>query len=253
MAKFTDRYLAGEHRAVWTELQSLGSIREGHPQWSDIRTVVTETMRRARNNIETIIDRLRKSNYQFVDTTDPPFHIGQPLSTPDDKSLAMRDWLESLTGPLPMVLRGWLEFVGDVNLLGNHPDWPETNMFSDAMVVEFEYRECDASINAREYYRNQLEEWRYAIEHDGPEETGPFRLNFAPDALHKVNVSGGGPYGMIVPDDQIDGMLDLDGRRIYFTDYLRECFEWGGFPGFARMPECDNGTITNLAKNLIPI
>ena len=137
MAKFTDRYLAGEHRAVWTELQSLGSIREGHPQWSDIRTVVTETMRRARNNIETIIDRLRKSNYQFVDTTDPPFHIGQPLSTPDDKSLAMRDWLESLTGPLPMVLRGWLEFVGDVNLLGNHPDWPETNMFSDAMVVEF--------------------------------------------------------------------------------------------------------------------
>jgi len=253
MAAFLERYVAGEYEAVWSDLRTLGSVRIGHPQWDDIWSVIAEAMCRTRRNIETLIERLQNANYQFVDTTYPPIHFGQPLSTPDDESLAFRDWLDDLTGPLPLTLRGWIEFVGDVNLLGNHPNWPETEMLSDALAVEFEYRECKTSADARTYYRYELEEWQYAVEEDGREEVGPFRLNFAPDALHKVNVSGGGPYGVIVPDDHVDGMLDLDGRRLYFIDYLRECFEWGGFPGFAGMPGRDNETIAILSRDLLPI
>lgn len=253
MGPFLERYIAGDQNAVWADLRMLGSVQIGHPQWDDIWSVVTEAMRRARRNVETLVKRLRDANYQFTDTTYPPIHIGQPLSTPDAESLAFRDWLDDLTGPLPLTLRAWIEFVGDVNLLGNHPDWPETEMLSDALVVEFEYRECKASADARSYYRSELDEWRFAVDEDGLEEVGQFRLDFAPDALHKVNVSGGGPYGIIVPDGQVDGVLDLDGRRLHFIDYLRECFEWGGFPGFARMPERDNGTIALLSRDLLVI
>jgi hypothetical protein len=56
-----------------------------------------------------------------------------------------------------------------------------------------------------------------------------------------------------VPGDQVDAMLDLDRRRLHFIDYLRECFEWGGFPGFAGMPGRDNGTIAILSRDLLPI
>jgi hypothetical protein len=253
MGAFLERYIAGDHDGVWADMRALGSVKMDDPQWPDIWSVVIEAMRRTRSNVETLIERLRHADYQFIDTTDPPIHIGKPLSNPDDESLAFREWLDELTGPLPLTLCGWLEFVGDVNLLGNHPDWPETEMLSDALVVEFEYRECKASADAQSYYRNELEDWRYAVNEDGLEEVGPFRLNFAPDALHKVNVSGGGPYGVIVPDGHIDGMVDLDGRRLHFIDYLRECFQWGGFPGFARMPGRDNGTIADLSRDLLAI
>lgn len=253
MITFLERYLAGDHLAVWADLRRIGPIPRDHLQWSDASSVVAETMRRTRRNIETIIARLRSANYEFTDTTYPPLHIGRPLSDPDEQSLKFCNWLDQLTGPIPLTLRGWIEIVGDVSLLGNHPDWPESEMYSDAMVVEFEGRECKPSADTRAYFASELEEWKINIAEDGLEQVGPFRLNFAPDMAHKVNVSGGGPYGIIVPDEQVDGVLDLDGRRIYFTDYLRECFAWGGFPGFATMPDRDNGTIAILSRDLLAI
>jgi hypothetical protein len=71
---------------------------------------------------------------------------------------------------------------------------------------------------------------------------------------HKVNVSGGAPYGILVPDSSADATINLDGTKMYFVDYLRECFQWGGFPGFGvKEKGRDNGTVRELAEGLLAI
>lgn len=76
-----------------------------------------------------------------------------------------------------------------------------------------------------------VDEWRAAAEGIPEEIRDPVRVDLAPDALHKVNVSGGAPYAVVLPfagadPPFVDRALDLP-----FVDYLRVCFQFGGFPG----------------------
>ena len=48
MPKFLDRYLAGEHGAVWKELVALGEGIRQKRHYADAAAVAAETMRRAR-------------------------------------------------------------------------------------------------------------------------------------------------------------------------------------------------------------
>ena len=61
-------------------------------------------------------------------------------------------------------------------------------------------------------------------------------IHFAPDHLHKANISGGTPYGVLVPSDSVDPMLDLDGERMSFVEYLNLNFRSKGFR-LARKPD----------------
>jgi hypothetical protein len=54
----------------------------------------------------------------------------------------------------------------------------------------------------------------------------------APDALHKANISGGGPYQIEVPNLAADGVLQCEDHGLYFVEYLRLVFRFGGFPGY---------------------
>lgn len=62
---FHDRYRAGEHQQVWSELVSLGEAVRQEPTYADAVAVARETMRRARTNIETLINRLHALGYRF--------------------------------------------------------------------------------------------------------------------------------------------------------------------------------------------
>lgn len=75
----------------------------------------------------------------------------------------------------------------------------------------------------------EYQEWESYVEVDGPEEAGLFAIPIAPDALHKANVSGGGPYGLLFPNNGMDGLL-LEGdepewHHTSFVNYLRICFK----------------------------
>lgn len=252
MTSLLNRYLAGQHECVWNELRALDSLEANDPMRQEAWLVVQECMCRVRRNVLTIVDRLRAGGYVFSDTNvDPPEGISAPITEPDQESVKLCDWLEREFGPIPLVMRGWIEIVGDVILLGNHPQWPAENMLTDAMVVEYEYRRYQVE-DIRTSYLSEHESWSETVAQDGLDESGPFTLPFAADALHKVNVSGGSPYGVVVPDASVDATVDLDGRSMYFTDYLRECFRWGGFPGFAdREKGRDAGTVATLAADLL--
>lgn len=45
--------------------------------------------------------------------------------------------------------------------------------------------------------------------------------------------------------EQWDGVL--------FLNYLRECFRWGGFPGFKEIPDPPIDEIEFLTKDLLPL
>lgn len=242
------RYVAGEHETVWAEMQKVGA---GQAYSEEVGDVIRETMLRVRRNVEMIINRLHDAGYEFVDPSSNGYLRRIPHVPPADTSPAFADWLDELAGPLPASIVGWITLVGDVNLVGNHPEWPEHDMMTDALVVEFEFRgyaDRGPGWSAKEFYENELNDWKEAVAEDGADNVGPFLLPFAPDSYHKINVSGGSPYGIYLPDGSVDALCQIDGRDIRFIEYLRECFQWGGFPGARSLPQ-----IPSLCHDLLPI
>lgn len=65
MPTFYDRYRAGDHQQVWSDLVGLGDAVRQEPVYTDAVAVARETMKRARANIETLIDRLHAIGYRF--------------------------------------------------------------------------------------------------------------------------------------------------------------------------------------------
>lgn len=57
----------------------------------------------------------------------------------------------------------------------------------------------------------------------------PFLLPLALDKFHKQNVSGGGPYGVVLPDGCVDGLFSWE-TTMPFVSYLNWVFSEGGFP-----------------------
>jgi hypothetical protein len=69
---FLQRYEAGEHEAVWADMMALGRQVRERPYLADAFAVARETMRRARHNVEAIIERLDALGYHFWDGVQGP-------------------------------------------------------------------------------------------------------------------------------------------------------------------------------------
>ena len=118
---------------------------------------------------------------------------------------------------LPLSLRTFYEVVGEVNLIGSHPTLAPTDhaIAPDPLVVY------------------ALDEGALEYDDEEDEEEGrPSAITIAPDDLHKANTSGGDAYAMAVPDLRADGELLNERHKLFFVDYLRLSFQFGGFPGY---------------------
>ncbi|SMO55869.1 hypothetical protein [Propioniciclava tarda] len=220
-----DRYLSGAHEEVWTELRQYGArVREPH-LIVEAQAVCDEMARRARHNLETLIGRLDEQGYRFHTNDDAQDPVAPLLpSSPHADRLA--SWLEETLGPIPLALSSWLRIVGDVWLVGTHPDWPESAS-ADPLVIELEFsRYPEAS--TQDYYLNELEAWEEA--NADSETPDAFVLPVAPDRLHKANISGGPPYGFRLPDATAEGLFIAE-SPMPFVSYLNDVFTNGGFPG----------------------
>lgn len=222
-----DRYLAGEHEEVWRDLVSLGEQALAEQHIADAQAVAYETMERVARNIAILSDRLRTLGYRFVW---PGSHDGlfglrkakahephvMPAADAFDTILATE---EIIGGPLPLSLRAFFEVVGEINFNGDHPDLaPEDSAVApDPLVV------CSA------------DDALAMIESSDREDGDPLLVEFAPDALHKANVSGGNPYSIEVPVEAVDAPVVDGPTDSYFVEYLRHAIlGWGGFPGWER-------------------
>ena len=91
MASLLERYTSGQYVEVWRDLVRLGpSVREPGT-YEDAFAVATETMKRARHNIELIIPRLEKIGYRFTQEADPPERINFSFAPESDSLKAIRE------------------------------------------------------------------------------------------------------------------------------------------------------------------
>jgi hypothetical protein len=220
-----DRYAAGDHDAVWSELVALGDAVRRDPHAADALAVAYETMRRVDLNVRTLVERLHAVGYRFG----PPVGAaGRVISLfrrdrreqekahvpPAPGARATRVRIEKRIGPLPLSIRAFFELVGSVDLTGRHPALTPGigAVAEDPLVV---HGVADA--------------WEQV---DGAEEEELDEIIIAPDDLHKAGTSGGDPYAIAVPDPRADGELLNERHGLLFVPYLRLCFGFGGFPGY---------------------
>jgi len=221
------RYQAGERAAVWHELRQLGSaVRSDAAISNEAQAVCDEMARRARANVETIVERLRLQGYRFHTNVDTSTATAAWIPPNDDRVRQAIDWLESHFDGIPMTLRSWLTIVGDVWLVGTHPRWPGSAS-ADPMVIEAEASRYPLS-SVVDYYAEELDAWEFDSADSA--EVSPFVLPLAPDRLHKANVSGGPPYGLMLPDATAEGTFVAE-APMPFVGYLNWAFQHGGFPG----------------------
>ncbi len=216
------RYESGQRDQVWLELLRLGSgVRES--DWADEAQLVCDEMaRRARHNVELLVERLTDDGYRFHRNDDEQTPV-EPHVPPTPDAERCVAWLEETFGPIPMTLSSWVRIVGDVWLVGTHPKW-EASSAADPLVFEVE---CGGP-SAREYFAQEWADHQERQEEE-PDEAGLFVLPTAPDMLHKSNTSGGEPYGIVLPDDGADGLFSWE-TTMPFVSYLNWSFANAGFP-----------------------
>ena len=216
-----NRYVAGEHEQVWAELVALGEAVRLEPHAADALAVAYETMHRVKQNVITVAGRLKQLGYKFVAPGERGGLFGlrkptehEPHVEPNADSWQHIVELEKACGgPIPLSLRAFYEVVGEVNFLGRHGSIsPEdSDVLSDPLVVSG-IEEAIGSVDA----------W----------DDEDCLIAFAPDALHKANISGGDPYMISVPAPFADVRVDGEPHEVEFVQYLRLALARGGFPGW---------------------
>jgi hypothetical protein len=190
----------------------------------DAQNIARTIMQSARRNIELVISRLKSRGYEFIEPD--RVHI---LPEPD-----VADWaakFESQGIYLPIALQAWLQEVGTVNLMGTDKSWPCSGYsgfgqkevwYADPLVVEVD----------KDLIYSEFENWKSQCEEEGIQEAGPFCIPFAPDDLHKANISGGLPYELCAAHPVLDPIVLNERHCFSFVAHIRHAFSWAGFPGF---------------------
>jgi len=260
MVTYLERYRHGDREQVWAELTAMGSAIDTEPVYADALAVASTTMSRAGYNFFSIRHKLVASGYQFSSCSS----IGTVL-LPNTKTKALIENIEHSYGLLPLSVKAWFEIVGEVNLQGSHPDWKVRAScepdWDYTQVVDSRISVAVEPLNlllARSAHHFPVEWIDYCSGEVYPEHS--FDLTI-----------GDGRRG----DDSLTvivGKMKMDSCLLYgpplgrfdkyrmepietFVQYLRRSFEWGGFPGFAKVPEELRPTemLNYLREGLLPI
>lgn len=236
------RYRDGRRDEVWQELDLLGDGVRADGFAEEAQLVCDEMAHRARHNVELIVERLTNAGYRFHDNDDEQTPA-RPHTPPTADAPALIEWMEERFGPVPMTLSSWVRIVGDVWLVGTHPEW-ESSASADPLVIEAEGSRYETEASIRDYFEDEWEQ------RGGSE----FVLPLAPDRLHKDNISGGGPYGIMLPDARVDGLFEREWEngKVPFIAYLNLVFAEGGFP-HPTDEQAQGEVRKHLAAGLLPL
>jgi hypothetical protein len=286
MPTYLERYLAGEREAVWAELTALGSAIGDEPLAMDAQAVARETMRRARSNVELLAQRLTALGYRFV--SDVLGKAPMPYVPPRAESLATLRDLEAKYGALPLSIQMWYEVVGAVDFMGVYPGLSvyegmgvqgyvdfmmggeRIRIHSDSPFYVFNARPstepadpnagiCSDPLVVWPCHEALVDEAEPEELEDDPEQLNGepsivYSVGFAPDALHKANVSGGDGPHIDFGAPRMDAPLRGDDwEGVPFISYLRTAFAWGGFPGLREAADPPRDLLASLCEALLPI
>jgi len=234
VTSYFQRYLAGEHEAVWAELRAAGSISDALT--ADCAAVATETMRRVRRHVDRLAEQLTELGLR-----------SQPLapfrSPPTESDVARLDELAAAIGGLPFALDACLRHVGRVWFAG---DCVALGLYyEDDVPPGVEQVLADPLVLADVDYLSFS--WAELLEIRAEEPDAGLLFELAPDELHKAAFSGGThdiPLPQRVADPVLLGVLDRPG--ITLVEYLRLSIAWGGLPGWATAPDRVPPALTKL-------
>jgi hypothetical protein len=261
-----ERYEAGEHEAVWSELIGLGErVREpGHREDAD--RVVELTMKRVAANVSTIVTRLNQMGYRWARPArenDSRRRSGEPLldeyqsiyEPPGPGIVADIARAEHAVGVLPLAVRGLFRWVGEVDLAGSMATWvPSAYMFEGPEPwPEFGVYSCPLHFYGVRLVTGYIDPETGLIHRRYLREDGRYRMYLAADELMLAGYSGG-CHMIVLPDAGTDPMVDSIGRRtpMQLIEYLRLAFAWGGFPGY-ELAESVPDELESLRAGLLPI
>ena len=215
----------------WSRIQEVLLTDDLDPQIRrDVEHVCGELVRRVRENIVSLVDRLIGFGFQFgaEDTplVDPPMDVDNRIAELQRLvSAAVHDGQSC--PPLSPLLVSWLRTIGSIDFTGYSDLWgapvpkkPTQDLGGGKFVVDaLQFFSIDEMID-------DLAD-RVA---DGDTCT----VAFSSDALHKMGMSGGPRYQVDIWSYDVDPFLFELPKEQRLVPYLREAvLKWGGFPGFA--------------------
>lgn len=215
------RYLRGDYVAVWNELRSYGAL--GGELLEEARAVAKEIMVRVSRNADCLSERLAALGWR------PLYSKLHTMPRAEDQVIMRR--IEEISGaPLPVSLRTFWEIVGGINFVWDYDSGDAPNL---GLILPMD--EMDPlCVDAPEVVVEQFDEWEEQKAGVDPEIADPLFLSLAPDHLHKANTSGGPAYGIQLPFFGADPVFENEAHELPFVDYLRNCFDWAGFPRLER-------------------
>src|SRR5262249_52618306 len=81
-----DRYVAGEHAVVWSELTERGAAVRSDPLAADALAVAYETMSRVDRNVRTLVTRLREIGFEFTTPDGAPRRVNEIHIPPESRT-----------------------------------------------------------------------------------------------------------------------------------------------------------------------
>lgn len=225
MTSLAARYEAGEWTEVWAEIRRLGPLPTSRR--AEVQEVAHSTMRRARTHIEHIVEGLIRLGFEPA-SSDVPVIAPPPCDVFDRIGK-----LEDSLGQLPEALKASMCEIGGVCLLGDCPPLalhyhggPPSRAASMPPGAAYPDPLCLPAVDSMEL---ELDE---RLQNSEELLAEPF--TFAPDELHKANISGA-THDVWLPDAHADPVLvGVAGRSgITLVEYLRISVRWGGLPGYS--------------------
>ena len=243
MSNWFERYQQGFHQEVYNELVALGENIFDETIYPEASLVAHTMMKRVRQNLDILIPRLQILRYQFVDgywddelarqyTSEMRAKENEKyriLNVPSSTILSQISTTEAFLGTFPLSVKSWYEEVGSVNLIGTFPASemrPALSSVLDPLLI-FPLEDCSDQFAG--FSSEELDEMK--------DEEGRLTVDISVDSALKYGYSGSGGYSIKIPCRAFDTSFELENEVLLFVDYLRICFQWGGFFGLASARE----------------
>jgi len=207
-----ERYKQGDVVGVWKEIHSFKDLTKDDMKWNDVVTILKETIKRVKYNLELVLIHFKNN---------PIYQIEQTALFPvEEDSIQKLKMIVQPFGTIPLSLELFYKVIGPINLI------------QKGTKLQFEYAD-PLYIESVNGIIEMLSDgsWEETMSEICDEGKTAY-LEISPDYYHKDNVSGGLPYGIELLSQQcIDSrVINTKYGNLYFIEYLRLCFENGGFP-----------------------
>jgi hypothetical protein len=210
--------------------------------------VAEATMRRVARNADLLADRLDTRGWKPL-----PLGRAELRTKPSATDAAIFQQIEEISGaPVPPSLVAFWKVVGGINFVWDYESDGTPPDLGLALPMDEMDPLCVVPPAGVERLFDEWKDPEYQRLFFPAREA--FRIDLAPDYLHKANISGGSPYAIIVPFNGADQIFAYEKHALPFVDYLRLAFSRAGFPGLEDHAERDDVRrfVTEFGRGLEP-